>query len=469
MRLPRLAGIALVACLLLLAATTGAAGNANSALEVVARNSVVLTKPQGGVPVTHSAKAPLLGNGSFGAALGGTPDKLCFHIARNDFWRLKDGHDEAWPAALGKISLDIPALKGASYFVEHDIAGAVFKGRFEKPATGGTAATGVTLKAWLAATADVLVIEITPTTPAATATTAASALTGTVSLDFPGAAEMRGKKPLFPADYDTRKSCVTCHGIATFTRGFEGVDIPTKSAAALLTTLVPATTASTSAGSTGTGAEVEILKPEKPATPTSNVVTKFTLTPGKTLRLLCATNSNFKSRNAGGAVKWLIPLAKQKSLQNTALADLENEHKNWWKNYWEKSWVALPATTEARQIEKQYYLSLYGLAATSRDPDFPPGLFGIWTTAEIPAWSGDYHLNYNYQAAFYGLYNANRLEQANTYWRPLLAFMEKGRKYAQALHGIEGESILYPVGIGPLGIDSVAWTPRMEKMVLPFF
>ena len=73
---------------------------------------------------------------------------------------------------------------------------------------------------------------------------------------------------------------------------------------------------------------------------------------------------------------------------------------------------------------KAYYQGLYTMAACSRDPKFPPGIFG-WTTTDTPAWNGDYHLNYNFQAPFYALYSSNRLEQAIPHDAPLLDFMTK--------------------------------------------
>ncbi|MDR1666852.1 MAG: hypothetical protein LBS03_04050 [Bacteroidales bacterium] len=87
-------------------------------------------------------------------------------------------------------------------------------------------------------------------------------------------------------------------------------------------------------------------------------------------------------------------------------------------------------------VEWQYDVLLYGMASTSRDTNFPPGLFGIWITQEQPAWAGSYHLNYNYQASFYGLYSANRMEQIEPYCAPLLAFIPRGKYYSEKITNI---------------------------------
>jgi hypothetical protein len=66
-----------------------------------------------------------LGNGFTGVALSGTPESQVFYVARNDFWRLKSALDESFPLVLGKIELDIPQLKDASYLVEQQLYDAV--------------------------------------------------------------------------------------------------------------------------------------------------------------------------------------------------------------------------------------------------------------------------------------------------------------------------------------------------------
>jgi hypothetical protein len=137
---------------------------------------------------------------------------------------------------------------------------------------------------------------------------------------------------------------------------------------------------------------------------------------------------------------------------------LEQAHKQWWKNYWEKSFVSIPD----KDIERQYYLSLYGTASCSRDLDFPPPIFGTWITKEYPSWAGDYHFNYNHMAPFYGLYSANRIEQAEPYSRPVLAAVERGKYYSQKITDIP-DGILLPVGFGPLGVETTRYTPEYEK------
>ena len=78
--------------------------------------AVFTSSPQH-VPTTKTPDAPLAGNGDIGITMGGTPDKLCFYIGKNDFWR-------AYPVYPGGIALpggldiEIKELQGATYYAE---------------------------------------------------------------------------------------------------------------------------------------------------------------------------------------------------------------------------------------------------------------------------------------------------------------------------------------------------------------
>ncbi len=339
-----------------------------------------------------------MGNGLTGVALAGKPEEQVFYISRNDFWRLKSAHDETYPAVLGHVRLSMPGLVGASYQVDQSLYDATTLARFEK---GGKA---VSIKTYVAATQDLLVI----------------------SLSAEGEEPVEGSVVLEPADSEVpfpgiRESGTTADGIRYLTRAFEdsSVEIPAKAAAAMLAK---------------TGADGS-----------------FTLRPGKPMTIVCAFSSNFKSDDClQTVIDNLITIGD--------LRRIREEHERWWKDYWEKSYVSIPDP----DIERQYYVSLYGMACCSRDPDFPPPLFGTWITQEPPWWMADYHLNYNLMAPFYGLYSANRLEQADTYDAPILASIPIGEFYSDKVCGIPG-GIMLPVGIGPLGIETTRWSDYMEK------
>ncbi len=168
----------------------------------------------------------------------------------------------------------------------------------------------------------------------------------------------------------------------------------------------------------------------------------FTLEPGRPLVLAMAVRSQFKDPGYLEAVTRRVRQATPDDI-----AAVRTRHLGWWREFWGRSTVELDDPV----IEQRYYLSHYVMGSCSRDPKFPPDIFG-WVTTDRPEWQGDYHLNYNHMAPFYGLYSSNRLEQALPYHAPLLDFLERGRFYARSVLGIRG--VYFPVGIGPLGLET---------------
>ncbi|MBE0655401.1 MAG: hypothetical protein IH594_16490, partial [Bacteroidales bacterium] len=168
----------------------------------------------------------------------------------------------------------------------------------------------------------------------------------------------------------------------------------------------------------------------------------FNINSGEKMYAVLSSSSNFKSDNCTEFV-----LDRVKGIKEGDFIQMERKHKEWWSEYWNKSFVMINDTL----IEKAYYRALYLMGSSSRDLDFPPGIFGTWITKERPEWNGDYHTNYNHMAPFYGLFSANRIEQALPYNYPIIAFEKRARRYSQEHYGIDG--IYMPVGIGPKGID----------------
>jgi hypothetical protein len=376
--------------------------------DIIGKHVIHFTEPAKRIPSQRSVDAPLLGNGFTGVALSGQPEKQVFYVARNDFWRLKSAHNEGYPVVLGKVELSIPQLEGASFLINQHLYDAVTTARFQK---GDVV---VVYKTYVSATDDIMAVEISMT--------GKGSLEGDIRLALPNEKEILNHPPVELAYPGKMETGATEKGVQYLSRAFEdSVDIPTKAAIALQV-----------AGSHDG---------------------RFTLKQGKPVRFVCAFSSNFKSTDCVDAV-----IRKVTECTPKRLAIIEKDHKQWWKNYWEKSYVSIPDAL----VEKQYYLSLYGTASCSRDLDFPPPIFGTWITQEQPNWSGDYHLNYNHSAPFYALYSANRIEQANPYYSPILAMIPRGKYYSEKLTGIS-DGILLPVGVGPLGTETTRWSPLMEQ------
>lgn len=376
-----------------------------SEVETILRRQVIhFTEPPQRIPSQCAVDAPLLGNGYTGVALSGTPDCFVFRFARNDFWRLKSSYNDSYPLVLGKAILSVPELEGASYDVEQHLYDAMTYARFKK------GQKALSCEVYVAAEDDVMVAEIV--------NVGKECINGSLILALPGKEEINAE-PFFA---DVREEGVADGGIRYISRAFtDSVDIPTKAAVA--------------------------MKAEGCADG------EFSLEPGESLSFVCAFSSNFKSDDCLRTVVEKAAVCKGKELSRIRTA-----HEDWWKNYWEKSYVSIPYPA----IELHYYRSLYGTASCSRDKDFPPSIFGIWITREQPDWLGDYHLNYNHMAPYYALYSANRIEQADPYYTPLLDMMERGQYYSEQIAGIP-DGIILPVGIGPKGIETTRQSAFVEK------
>ena len=376
--------------------------------KLIGKYKISYTEAPEKIPVPYSIDAPMLGNGHTGLAISGAPEKQVYYLARNDFWRLKSSLNESFPAVLGKIEIIIPGLKDASYLVEQDLYPAITFSRFSKNSQE------VSFKTYVAATEDVVVIEIEMR--------GEGELEGSVNLNLPGEEEFVDKPPMdliFPAETENGR---TDDGVYYISRAFQDdVDIPTRAACALRVS--------------------------------GRASNKFKLTKNKKLLICASLSSNFKSDKClQDAIKRVSELT-EKEIEN-----IEAEHKAWWKNFWSDSYVDINDSI----IEKQYYLSNYNLASLSRDKDFPPSIFGTCITKERPYWNGDYHLNYNHFAPYYGLFSSNHIEQAVPCNMSMLAQQERGEYYSKKVCGIE-DGIMLPVGAGPLGIETTRRNELMEK------
>ncbi|MFI5757295.1 glycosyl hydrolase family 95 catalytic domain-containing protein [Streptomyces sp. NPDC051569] len=195
----------------------------------------------------------------------------------------------------------------------------------------------------------------------------------------------------------------------------------------------------------------------KPTVSGATAKTVFTLPPGGTVRLVTTVT--------GGGQNPAAPhndaVTQVRAQNTTTLATLDTQRADWWKNYWLQSSVELGDAV----LEKFYYAAQYFIGASSRPGKMAPALYGIWTTTDSPKFSGDYHLNYNAQAPFYGVYSSNRPELSLPFHEAILAYVpEAQRRAKQDLNRVKPDyiskrfpsggvpsGVLFPVGIGPYG------------------
>lgn len=111
-------------------------------------------------------------------------------------------------------------------------------------------------------------------------------------------------------------------------------------------------------------------------------------------------------------------------------------HKNWWKEFFAKSSMDLPD----KFMEKQWYLTNYLFAATSRAGGVPMALQGVWTADEgtLPPWKGDYHNDLNTELSYTHYLKANHLEEGRCFLDFLWGLLDEGRKFAGEFYGVKG-------------------------------
>lgn len=144
---------------------------------------------------------------------------------------------------------------------------------------------------------------------------------------------------------------------------------------------------------------------------------------------------------------------------NADYVKAKNDTAKYWHTFFSASKVTLPD----KQLERYYNASLYLLAGCMGNKAFPPGLYGNFITDDSFPWSGDYHLNYNYEAPFYCVFSANHPELAACYMQPLYDMVEKGRAFAK---GENCKGIYFPTSFGPKGLELYHYESLKEPEVL---
>ena len=179
------------------------------------------------------------------------------------------------------------------------------------------------------------------------------------------------------------------------------------------------------------------------------------------------------------------PVAETEALANSvadenAIKALRAEHDAWWQDFWTRSYIDF-GTSDAtlNQIQSYYYGALYLVGSGLRSDGLASGLYGNWFTTDEPTWKGDYHLNYNFIAAYYGLNASNHSDLTLPAGKALLDYQEEALRRGQSTeqlrrivpdvfedmviapkiaagkidgnNGIKGAAI-FPVGIGPFGM-----------------
>lgn len=130
-----------------------------------------------------------------------------------------------------------------------------------------------------------------------------------------------------------------------------------------------------------------------------------------------------------------------------------------WAGFWERSAVAL----DDEELERTWYRNHYFLRCAVRPGAACPGLWGNWSYRSIgTAWHGDYHMNYNCQQPFWGVFSSNHPELHLPYADLVDHLLPVSRRWARDYYGLRGAAFphsAYPVemNVNPYPVPTWGW------------
>jgi hypothetical protein len=120
---------------------------------------------------------------------------------------------------------------------------------------------------------------------------------------------------------------------------------------------------------------------------------------------------------------------------NTPVAKLRGVSREEWRKFWSASAVEFAD----KELEQIWYRNQYFLACCVKPGKVAPGLFGNWSSGKIgTAWHGDYHMNYNTQQVWWGVFSSNHVEQHEPYTSLVESLMPMAEWNARVQFGLPG-------------------------------
>ena len=392
-------------------------------------------------------RTALLGNGDVGIVSGGSGMEKTYLISKSDFWscgNLKgkfsaDKRYKTQPLPIGGVTIRPVAESSAlaetkSFHEKLDI----WKACLETELTG-MSGESVSMKAWMAATENVLIVE----------------LKSPEAMDLEIDVWCKADQECFPADVGTDENA---GAVSRWT--FNGA---------------PENPASWRSQAVLAPSVVHAGLPDHWKNKSEATVSRIVrLQPGQSSWLVVAIGGGGQTYGHDGRLKGWDPWVKARELlglvrNEAGVASLLKSHADWWREYWAVSSIDLsPSDEETALAERYYYGAQYLMGSGIRNGKLAPGLFGVWHTTDTPNWSSDYHLNYNFIASFYGTASSNRCDLLMPAAEAMLAMEREGmecaanhielqrinREYVNSRSALRkgiADAILYPVGIGPWG------------------
>jgi alpha-L-fucosidase 2 len=125
--------------------------------------------------------------------------------------------------------------------------------------------------------------------------------------------------------------------------------------------------------------------------------------------------------------------------------DLKHRSEAHWREFWSASAVNILD----KKLERIWYHNQYFLACCVRKHKTAPGLFANWSYGEIgSAWHSDYHLDYNCQQVYWGVFSSNHVDMHQPYVELIENLRPMSEKFAQDSFKLRGA--FFPLSAYPV-------------------
>jgi hypothetical protein len=133
------------------------------------------------------------------------------------------------------------------------------------------------------------------------------------------------------------------------------------------------------------------------------------------------------------------------ALTRIEFSQLQRSSESRWREYWSHSAVSFHDT----ELEKIWYHNQYFLACCLRQNKTAPGLFANWSSGDIgSAWHSDYHLDYNCQQVYLGVFSSNHIDMHAPYIELCENLMPMSERFARDSFNMPGA--FFPLSAYPV-------------------
>jgi alpha-L-fucosidase 2 len=132
------------------------------------------------------------------------------------------------------------------------------------------------------------------------------------------------------------------------------------------------------------------------------------------------------------------------------IAEIRQDSDTHWREFWSHSAVQL----EDKELEAIWYHNQYFLACCLRAGKTAPGLFGNWSKDDLgTAWHGDYHMDYNCEQVFWGVFSSNHVDQHLPYLELCQNLLAMSERFAHEKFELPGAC--FPLTAVPVPSQSI--------------